>query len=113
LRESIPGLIINLIDNASHYDGGDDLAMNSADLGGAEAAPALTLADLRPGQSAQVVRVPEGAIGRNLASLGLVRGAEVALDRRAPLGDPRIYSVLGYRLSLRETEARQVSVEVV
>ena len=87
------------------------MAINSAEEIN-QSSQSLTLADLRPGQTAQVLGLPEGMMCRNLASLGLVRGAEVALDRRAPLGDPRIYSVLGYRLSLRETEARQVPVQV-
>ncbi|MBF0563316.1 MAG: ferrous iron transport protein A [Alphaproteobacteria bacterium] len=72
----------------------------------------VTLADLRPGQKGQVIRLPDEAIGTNLAALGLVKGAVVALGRKAPLGDPRIYSLLGYQLSLREAEARLVAIKI-
>ena len=71
-----------------------------------------TLADLRPGQKGQVLRLPDEPIGNNLAALGLVRGAIVTLGRMAPLGDPRTYSLLGYQLSLRETEARLVKIKI-
>ena len=71
-----------------------------------------TLADLRPGQTGQVLRLPDEPIGNNLAALGLVKGAIVTLSRKAPLGDPRTYSLLGYQLSLRETEARLVAIKI-
>lgn len=71
-----------------------------------------TVADLRPGQTGQVLRLPDEPIGNSLAALGLVRGAIVTLGRKAPLGDPRTYSLLGYQLSLCATEARLVTIKV-
>ncbi|MBF0188039.1 MAG: ferrous iron transport protein A [Magnetococcales bacterium] len=71
----------------------------------------LTLADLPFGQKALIVDVDSAQddAGR-LMSLGLVRGAEVHLESKAPMGDPCIYSVLGYRLALRKADAKQVRV---
>jgi ferrous iron transport protein A len=69
---------------------------------------ALTLADLGPGQSGCVVKVDDDALGHNLAAMGLVKGATVSVDRTAPMGNPRIYALQGYRLSLRNEDARKV-----
>ncbi|CAA6606525.1 Fe2+ transport system protein A [Rhodospirillaceae bacterium LM-1] len=69
---------------------------------------ALTLADLGPGQSGCVVKVADDALGHNLAAMGLVRGATVSLNRTAPMGNPRIYAIKGYQLSLRNEDARKV-----
>ena len=74
----------------------------------------LTLADLLPGQTAEIVEVDsdDGAFKRRLASLGVIPGHVVSLDRSAPLGDPRIYSVMGYSLGLRNTEAQTVHLHL-
>jgi ferrous iron transport protein A len=42
--------------------------------------------------------------------MGLVEGEEIENLGTAPLGDPIEYLVKGYRLSLRQTEARRVTV---
>jgi ferrous iron transport protein A len=68
----------------------------------------LTLADLSPGQSGCVVKVDDDSLGHNLAAMGLVRGTTVSLNRTAPMGNPRIYAVKGYQLSLRNEDARKV-----
>ena len=72
----------------------------------------LTLADLRLGQHGEVISIDsdDGAFKRRMMSLGIIPGGDIALDRSAPLGDPRIYTVLGYNLGLRNVEARQVHV---
>jgi len=72
----------------------------------------MTLADLRPGQQGRIFRLPDSSVGTTLAVLGMVRGAVVALGRRAPLGDPRTYSLYGAQLSLRDAEARQVAIQL-
>ncbi len=68
----------------------------------------LTLANLGPGQSGRVVKVEDDPIGHNLAAMGLVKGTIVSVERAAPMGNPRIYTVMGYRLSLRNEDARKV-----
>lgn len=72
------------------------------------------LADLEPGQSAQVQRLAvQGALGLRLREMGLVPGTPLRLVRRAPLGDPLQFELRGYQLSLRVAEARCVEVESV
>jgi len=43
--------------------------------------------------------------------MGLTPGAELKLIGVAPLGDPIEIELRGYRLSLRKSEAKRVSVE--
>ncbi len=43
--------------------------------------------------------------------LGLITGTTVEVARIAPLGDPIDVLVRGYHLSLRASEAKQVSIE--
>jgi ferrous iron transport protein A len=70
-----------------------------------------SLADLEPGDSAVVVGVRStDATGRRLQDLGFLPSTRVRAIRRAPLGDPSVYELRGYRLCLRRSEARQVRV---
>ncbi len=71
-----------------------------------------TLADLEPSEKASIVRVGgRAAANKRLMEMGLTRGAEVAVLRVAPLGDPVEVEIRGYNLSLRKAEARAVEVD--
>ena len=73
-----------------------------------------TLSALAPGTKAVVVSLDaSGPIGRRLQDLGLLPGTPVRAIRRAPLGDPSIYELRGYRLCLRRSECEQVKVRIV
>ncbi len=70
------------------------------------------LSELKPGDSGTVQRVEgEKAIRRRMLDMGLVNGAEVQVKRVAPLGDPIEFTVRGYSLSLRRSEAHAIHVE--
>ncbi|HDH09559.1 MAG TPA: ferrous iron transport protein A [Chloroflexi bacterium] len=72
-----------------------------------------SLSELKPGQKGKVVRVGgSGAIHRRILDMGVVPGAEIEVERVAPLADPVEFKLLGYHLSLRKEEARNVHVEV-
>jgi Fe2+ transport system protein FeoA len=47
---------------------------------------------------------------RRLLEMGFCNGAGVEVVRRAPLGDPIEFRLRGYRLSLRDAQARHVMV---
>jgi ferrous iron transport protein A len=49
-------------------------------------------------------------IRRRLLEMGFCNGASVEVIRRAPLGDPIEFRLRGYSLSLREEQARHVTV---
>ncbi len=76
-------------------------------------APAATqpLTGLAPGGTATVVSVEDGGpVGRRLLELGLLPGTIVRALRHAPLGDPGVYELRGYRLCLRRSETDRVVV---
>jgi Fe2+ transport system protein FeoA len=54
----------------------------------------------------------ENEIRRRLLEMGFCNGARVEVIRRAPLGDPTEFRLRGYHLSLRDEQARHVSVAV-
>jgi Fe2+ transport system protein FeoA len=70
------------------------------------------LNELKPQQRGTVVKVGgKGLVKRRMLDMGLVKGAQVEVVRVAPLGDPIEFTVKGYSLSLRKSEAREVQVE--
>ena len=72
----------------------------------------MTLRDLRPGDTAKVVRINgEGAIKRRIMDMGLIRGTSFYVKKVAPLGDPVEITVRGYELSIRKSDAAMVEVE--
>lgn len=73
---------------------------------------ATTLDRLAPGQRGRVLRLGgDPAIRRRIMDMGVTPGAEVEVERLAPLGDPLEIEVRGYHLSLRKREAAQIDVE--
>lgn len=73
----------------------------------------MTLDELKPGQSATVLRINgEGPLAQRLMALGLLEGSEVSMTRRAIGGDPLEVQVMGYALSLRREEARRVEIQL-
>jgi ferrous iron transport protein A len=50
------------------------------------------------------------AIAGRLQDLGFVPGTPVTMVRRAPLGDPIVYEIRGYRICLRRSEASHIRV---
>ena len=72
----------------------------------------MTLKDLRPGDTAKVVKINgEGAIKRRIMDMGLTNGTGFSVRKVAPLGDPVEITVRGYELSIRKFDAEMVEVE--
>lgn len=72
----------------------------------------MKLSELAVGASAIVREFPRsGAAFVRLREMGLLVGTPVTLVRTAPLGDPLEIKVRGYHLTLRRSEADQVTVE--
>ena len=73
-----------------------------------------TVADLKEGEEATIVRVDgRGHFRKRLLEMGLVRGTRLRLLGQAPLGDPLEVKVRGYLLALRRAEAREIQVELL
>ena len=73
--------------------------------------PEITLAQLPLGQSGIVTRldVPPDVLAK-LVEMGLGKGRLITFIQRVPLGDPMVIELMGYRLALRQREARGIWV---
>jgi Fe2+ transport system protein FeoA len=70
------------------------------------------LRELKPGEKGRVTRISgSGSVHRRILDMGVVKGAEVEMERVAPLGDPVEVKIKGYHLSLRKDEAANIYVE--
>jgi len=71
----------------------------------------LTLSDLSPGEKGIITKVKgHGAFRKRILEMGFIAGKEVGVIQRAPLMDPVEYNVMGYNVSLRNSEARLIEV---
>ena len=72
----------------------------------------MTLADLKPGDSARVLDFAgDDVVIQRLLEMGLTDGEVVEVVRFAPMGDPMELKVRGYHLSIRKRDAACVLVE--
>ena len=55
----------------------------------------------------------ESRIRRRIMDMGIVKGTEIKVEGKAPMGDPIEIFVRGYSLSLRKNEAKDIIVEVI
>ena len=71
------------------------------------------LSELKPGEKGVISKVVgDREVRRRLLDMGLTRGTEIIVVRRAPLGDPVEFLLKGYNLSLRKRESENVYVLV-
>ncbi|HCU88950.1 MAG TPA: ferrous iron transport protein A [Gammaproteobacteria bacterium] len=69
------------------------------------------LATLTAGQTATIRGFSQdNSVTQRLLQLGIIEGERVDVVRRAPAGDPIEIRILGYSLSLRNTEAEIILV---
>ena len=72
----------------------------------------LALSKLKVGQAAIVLRIEgSGELRYRLLEMGIIKGTKLKFERVAPLGDPLVISVQGFRLSLRKIEASLIIVQ--
>jgi len=72
----------------------------------------MRLSDLKQGQKATIARVGgSGLLRRRILEMGIIKGAEIYVEKYAPLKDPMELIVKGYHISLRVEEASQIDVE--
>ena len=72
----------------------------------------MTLKDLQPGESGIISAVGgEGALRQHFLDMGVIPGAEVTVEKYAPLGDPVELKIHGYELTLRIDDAAKIEME--
>lgn len=71
----------------------------------------MRLSDLKSGESAVIVKVlGHGAFRKRVMEMGFVKGRNIKAILSAPLKDPVKYSLMGYEVSLRRSEANMIEV---
>lgn len=65
-----------------------------------------TLRDVRVGETSIVLKIHgSGALKRRIMDMGITKGTEIFVRKKAPLGDPVEVTVRGYELSIRKDDA--------
>jgi len=73
----------------------------------------LLLRNMKKNQSGTIAAITVGGeLGRRIRDMGIVPGTRVTIQGRAPLYDPVAIRIMGGTLSLRNSEADHIEVEV-
>jgi len=73
----------------------------------------MNLRQMKDNQEGMIASIKvTGDLGRRLRDMGLVPGTEIRIQGRAPLYDPVSLTVRGATLTLRNSEADYIEVEV-
>jgi ferrous iron transport protein B len=71
-----------------------------------------TLFELKQGDSGLITKVKgRGSFRKRITEMGFVKGREVTVVKAAPLQDPIQYKIMGYHISLRQSEARLIEIQ--
>lgn len=74
----------------------------------------MTLQDIAVGASCRILSVGgEGALRQHFLDMGVIPGAEVTVVKLAPMGDPMEIQIHSYELTLRLSDAAQLTVEPI
>ncbi len=73
----------------------------------------INLRQMQVDQSGIVTSVKaSGELGRRIRDMGLIPGKEIKVQGKAPLKDPVSLRIMGFTLTLRNSEADHIEVEV-
>jgi len=71
-----------------------------------------TLYDLAEGEEGIILKIKgRGQFRQRLSEMGFVVGKKVSVVKKAPLRDPIEYKIMGYHISLRNSEAQLIEVD--
>jgi len=75
----------------------------------------MNLSELNVGQKAKILNlnVKNREIKRHLLDMGLTRGVEVLIKKKAPMGDPIDIELRDYELCISKSDLAQIDVEVI
>ncbi len=72
----------------------------------------ITLYDLAEGEDGIILKIKgRGQFRQRLSEMGFVVGKKVSVIKKAPLRDPIEYKIMGYHISLRNSEAQLIEVD--
>jgi len=73
----------------------------------------IQLRQMKKNQSGVISAVKAtGELGRRIRDMGMVPGSEIKVQGRAPLYDPVSLRIMGFTLTLRNSEADFIEVEL-
>lgn len=72
-----------------------------------------SLSTLKKGQKAIITDISENELSLKLLDMGCLPGEEVIMIGPAPLGDPIMFHLGSYILSLRKEEAENIQIQIV
>ncbi len=71
----------------------------------------MNLLQLEIGERAIIVKVKgRGAFRKRIMEMGFVAGKEIIAVQKAPMGDPVEYNIIGYNVTLRNSEAALIEI---
>ena len=75
----------------------------------------MVLSSLKIGQKAKILKlnVQNKEIRRHLLDMGLTRGVEVEIRKKAPVGDPIDIKLRDYELCISKSDLSQIEVELI
>ena len=72
------------------------------------------LSDCKEGDTVRIKRIDGiGMFKKRLQEMGLLKGAEIYIQKYAPLRDPMELVIKGYHLSIRVEEADNITIQVL
>ena len=71
------------------------------------------LSELEPGEGGIIQKFSSDDLLLKLMEMGCLPGERIVMEQAAPLGGPVSVNISGYSLSLRLTEAENITVEVI
>ena len=73
----------------------------------------INLRQMQENQTGKIVSIKAaGELGRRIRDMGLIAGKEIRVQGKAPLYDPVSLRIMGFTLTLRNSEADHIQVEV-
>jgi ferrous iron transport protein A len=69
------------------------------------------LSQLKPGESARIVKFTDDLLALKFIEMGCLPGEKIIFDHSAPLGCPLAFFVGGYKLSMRKKEAATILID--
>lgn len=71
----------------------------------------MCICDLKPGQVAYIDTIfGDEKLTKRLQALGCIEGTEIKFKTAAPLGDPIVIDIRGYKLALRKKDAKNIKI---
>lgn len=74
----------------------------------------ISLNEAKVKSKVKVVEISQNSrMRKRIMDMGIVRGTNIVIEGKAPMGDPIEILVRGYNLTLRNDEAKDIKVELI